>query len=129
MQSGRSLIKTRKGRGPKTVPYGTLLSTWMLSDVTPSTVTCWTLSVRNDLIHSRVLPLISKLSIFRKRRSCGTRSNALEKSSTIRSCCCPLSRPDTSSYTPREGSEEHFHQENGKLTLKKEIIPFIITFK
>ena len=43
-QSGRSLIKTRKSRGPKTVPCGTPLSTWMLSDVAPFTVTCRTVS-------------------------------------------------------------------------------------
>ena len=38
-QSGRSLIKRRKSRGPKTIPCGTPLSNWMLSDVAPSTVT------------------------------------------------------------------------------------------
>ena len=48
-QFGKSLIKSRKSRGPLT---GTL------SEVAPSTTTCWFLDERNDLIQLYVVPQI-----------------------------------------------------------------------
>ena len=97
-QSGRSFMKRRNNNGPKTVPWGTLLITVTLSEVAPSTCTCWALSVRKAWIHLYVLPLTPKWSICFNRRLCGTRSNALEKSRMIRSYWCFLSKPDTSSW-------------------------------
>ena len=49
MDSGRSLMKTKKSKGLSTVPYGT-------PDVTWATTSCC-LSRRNDLIHFNVVPL------------------------------------------------------------------------
>ena len=49
-QLGKSLIKSRKSRGPSTVPCGTPFITGTLSKVAPSTTTCRFLDERNDLI-------------------------------------------------------------------------------
>ena len=45
-QSGKSFINNRNSSGPRTVPCGTLLMTGMLSEVAPSTKTCWVRSAR-----------------------------------------------------------------------------------
>ena len=43
MNSGRSLMKTKKSKGPSTVPCGTPNVTWAVSDVAPSSTTsCYT---------------------------------------------------------------------------------------
>ena len=55
---GRSLMNIRKSKGPRTVPCHTPLTTCTLSEVAPSTTTCWFLSFRNDLIELHVDPLM-----------------------------------------------------------------------
>ena len=55
-QTGKSLLNSRKSNGPNTVPCGTPLMTGTLSDVDPSTFTCWFLGDRNDRIHWNVVP-------------------------------------------------------------------------
>ena len=50
-------MKTKKSKGPSTVPCGTPDVTWAVSDVAPSSTTSCCLSLRNDLIHFSVLPL------------------------------------------------------------------------
>ena len=57
-QSGRYVMNNKKRSGPSTVPWGTPLTTGALSDTEPSTMTCWLLSDRNDLIHLYVCPLM-----------------------------------------------------------------------
>ena len=56
MDSGMSLMKTKKSKGPSTVPCGTPDVIWAASDVVPSSTSCC-LSLRNDLIHFNVVPL------------------------------------------------------------------------
>ena len=57
-QLGKSLIKSRKSRVSSTVPCGTPPITGTLSEVAPSTITCWFLDERNDLIQLYVVPRI-----------------------------------------------------------------------
>ena len=57
MDYGRSLMKTKKSKGPSTVPCGTPDVTWAVSNVAPSSTTSCCLSLRNDLIHFNVVPL------------------------------------------------------------------------
>ena len=56
--SGRSLINSRKSRGPSTEPCGTPLTTGTLSDYNPSTTTLWVLPRSKDVIHWWVFPLM-----------------------------------------------------------------------
>ena len=56
--SGRSLMNIRNSKGPKKVPWGTALITSTLSEVAPSTTTCWFLFYRNYLIQLYVGPLM-----------------------------------------------------------------------
>ena len=57
-QSGRSFIKTKNSNGPKAVPWGTPLRTSTLSDVAPSTVTCYVLCVREVQNYQIMLVLL-----------------------------------------------------------------------
>ena len=58
MDSGRSLMKTKKSKGQRTVPCGTPDVTWEVSDVAPSSTTSCFPSLSKDLSHFSVLLLI-----------------------------------------------------------------------
>jgi hypothetical protein len=49
---GKSLIKSRNNRGPRTVPWGTPDETVLAGDVWPSSTTCWLRSKRKLAIQS-----------------------------------------------------------------------------
>ena len=96
--SGRSLMNRRKSMGPSTDPWGTPLTTGILSDELPSTTTLWVRPDRNDAIQLCMLPRTPKCSSFRRRRWCGTLSKALEKSRTSMSVWIPLSSDELKSW-------------------------------
>ena len=56
MCSVRSFMKMRNSSWPRTVPWGTALTTGALYDVSPSMTTCCVRPDRNDSIHLWVLP-------------------------------------------------------------------------
>jgi hypothetical protein len=49
---GKSLIKSRNNRGPRTVSWGTPDETVLADDVWPSSTTCWLCSRRKLAIQS-----------------------------------------------------------------------------
>ena len=77
--SGRSFMWQGNMRGPRTVPWGTPESTVTLFDCSPSTTTFIVLSFKKDDNHFKVLPWIPYESILCSNLSCGTVSNAFEK--------------------------------------------------
>ena len=79
-ESGKSLIWHKNIRGPRTVPCVTPDSTLTLFDSSPSTTTFIVLSFRKDDNHFNVFPWTQYRFILYDTLSCGTLSNALEKS-------------------------------------------------
>ena len=88
-----SLIYTRNTRGPSTVPCGRPDNTLMGSaDSSPSTTTVIVLPDRKLLTQSFRIPLTPYEASFPRSRSCGTVSNAREKSRMAMSVWTPGQR-------------------------------------
>ena len=87
-QSGRLLINNRNNEGPRIVPCGTPLMTGMPSEA-------FNKLLQGAISQEGLYPFI--WSSFFIRHWCSTRSNALEKSNTMRSCWCFLSSSARSS--------------------------------
>ena len=80
IESGKSLIYIKNRTGPRTLPWGTPLTTSSHPDLASPTRTLWRRPVRNDLIQLYNRPRIPYEYNLLNRRSCGTESNALAKS-------------------------------------------------
>ena len=87
MTLGRSFMKHKNSKGPRTVPWGTPESTLWALEWQPSIITLCVLADRKDLIQVRSSPCMPSSSNFRRRRRWGTVSNALLKSNTATSTC------------------------------------------
>jgi hypothetical protein len=86
-QSGWSFIWHKNIIGPSTVPWGTDVS----FELSPSTIVLIVLVDRKLVSHEWMFPLMPYCSSLCRSLSCGTVSNALEKSRMAMSTCCPLS--------------------------------------
>jgi hypothetical protein len=56
--SGKSLMKVKKSRGLRTVPFGTPGNTSAVDEAWPSRRTCCSLLLRKSVVHCRVRPRI-----------------------------------------------------------------------
>ena len=90
-QPGRSLIWHKNIIGPSTVPWSTPESTDVSFELSPSTIVLIVLVDRKLVNHEWMFPLMPYCSSLCRSLSCGTVSNALEKSRMAMSTCCPLS--------------------------------------
>jgi hypothetical protein len=77
--------------GPSTVPWGTSESTDVSFELLPSIIVLIVLVDRKLVSHEWMFPLMPYCSSLCRSLSCGTVSNALEKSSMAMSTWCPLS--------------------------------------
>ena len=89
---GKSLMKSRNKRDPKTVPWGTPEETVVATDDWPSSTTHCVRPNRKLVIQSWRWPLTPSCYIFIRSLLCSTLSKALEKSRRIQSICSPTSR-------------------------------------
>jgi hypothetical protein len=90
-QSGRSFIWHKNIIGQSTVPWGIPESTDVSFELSPSTIVLIVLVDRKLVSHEWMFPLMPYCSSLCRSLSCGTVSNALEKSRMAMSTCCPLS--------------------------------------
>jgi len=75
-----SFTNSKKSRGPKTLPWGTPLSTGRSTESDFPTLTFWDLFIRSDLIHESNLPQMPMLSSLKISLLTETQSKALAKS-------------------------------------------------
>ena len=83
-------------KGPNTLPWGTPDGTGAQSDWEPFNTTRCFLSLSQDYIQLNMSPVMLCARSLARRRICGTRSNAFEKSRYNTSMSCPLSRREVS---------------------------------
>lgn len=76
---GRSLINTRKSRGPSTEPWGTAEMTLVVKEQWLPMTVHWDLFVKKQCIHDNMNGLSLRQDNLNMSRWWGTRSNALEK--------------------------------------------------
>ena len=88
---GRSLIKSRKSKGHRTVPCGTPEVTLAVVEWQPSTMTLCVRSPRKALVHFKVGPCIPYSRSLFSSLPWGTSSKGLLKSNTTMSVWCPSS--------------------------------------
>ena len=89
--SGRSLIWSRKSRGPSTVPWGTPDKTSASSLLSPSTMTDCLRPVRKAEIQRWTSPVMPNCSILPRSLLWDTVSKGFEKSKMATSICLALS--------------------------------------
>ena len=87
MFSGRSLIYSKNNKGPSTEPWGTPELIGISDELSPSSTTVWERPVRKAFIQDRVLTLAPCWWSLCNSFKWFTLSNALLKSSKIRSVC------------------------------------------